>query len=158
MTGEAVHRRTGEGTTIPNPLGGPLSFKLSGGESGGALTVFETVPGSGEGPPLHAHANEDEFIYFLEGTFRVRLGDDVHDAPPGSVTFLPRGLPHTWQNVGAEPGRLLVLFTPAAPGMENFFTRFAEFSSPDAKQGFATLGPDAGMTILGPPLADSHPT
>lgn len=142
---------------IPNPLGDPLSFKLSGADSGGGLTVFETAPAPGEGPPLHAHANEDEVIYFLEGAFRVKIDNQIHDAPAGSITFLPKGLPHAWQNVGAEPGRLLVIFTPAAPGMEDFFARFAEFSSADAKEGFAALGPDAGMTILGPPLAKSDP-
>jgi len=42
-------------------------------ETTGGVTVLESLVAPGEGPPLHVHVNEDEFIYVLEGRLRVRL-------------------------------------------------------------------------------------
>jgi quercetin 2,3-dioxygenase len=42
-------------------------------ESGGALTAFETTAAPGEGPPLHVHPDQDELIFTLEGTLRVKV-------------------------------------------------------------------------------------
>ena len=56
------------------------------------------------------------------------------------------------------PGALLVLFTPAAAGMEQFFERSAELGD-DAgvADAFKKFAGDAGMEVLGPPLAESDP-
>ena len=152
----AIICQPGEGTTLENPLGGPLTFKVRGEETSGAVLAFESAVGPGEGPPLHVHANEDEILYALAGTYRFRLEDEVRAAPAGSFVFVPRRVRHTWQNVGDGPGRLLVIFTPA--GMESFFERFAQLpddvSVPD---GFRSLGSEVGMDVVGPPLARSHP-
>jgi hypothetical protein len=92
----------------------------------------------------------------LEGRLRFRLGDDVAFAPAGSFVFVPRGTPHCFQNVGAAPARIVVMFTPS--GMEGFFDRFAELpAGPVDRAVFARLGAEAGMEVLGPPLAVSHP-
>jgi quercetin dioxygenase-like cupin family protein len=141
------------------PSGGSLTFVAKGEQTGGALTAFLTVLGTpGEGPPFHLHVREDEVIYVLEGRLRVRLEETVLEAPAGSFVFLPNGAPHTWQNVSETLTRILVEFTPAAPGMERFFERAAELpaDTPTAA-AFATLAEDAGMVVLGPPLAKSHP-
>jgi quercetin dioxygenase-like cupin family protein len=45
------------------------------------------------------HANEDEVVYVLEGTLRFKLVDDLRPAPAGAFVYIPRGVPHTWQNV-----------------------------------------------------------
>jgi hypothetical protein len=50
----------GEGVTVPNPVGGPVTFKVRGIETGEALTVLETEVAAGQGPPFQVHANEDE--------------------------------------------------------------------------------------------------
>jgi quercetin dioxygenase-like cupin family protein len=147
----------GDGDTVRNPAGGPLTFKLRGARTGGSMTVFESVAAAGEGPPLHTHAEQDELLYFLDGKFRVKCGGQVREAPVGSTLFIPRGAPHTWQNVGKSASRFLVVFAPAAPGMETFFDRAAETPSGDIAEVFAELGPAAGMEVLGPPLAESDP-
>jgi quercetin dioxygenase-like cupin family protein len=137
---------------------GLLNFKARAEQTGRTLTAFESAIPPGEGPPFHLHKREDEVIYVLEGRLRVRLEAAVHDAPAGSFVFLPRGVPHTWQNVGVTHARLLVMFTPAAPGMERFFERASEL--PEATRStdaFGTLAGEAGMDVLGPPLAQSHP-
>jgi quercetin dioxygenase-like cupin family protein len=148
---EALLVAPGAGTTIEGPAGGPVTFKARGTETGGGVTALESVVAPGDGPPLHAHANEDEVLYVLEGDVRFRLGEEVRPGPAGTFVFVPRGLPHCFQNTGDGHARLLVLFTPA--GMERFFERFAEV--PQAAlgpQAFAQAGAPVGMEVLGPPL------
>ena len=149
--------RTGEGVAVRNPVGGSIEFKAVGAQTGGLLSAFETAAAPGEGPPLHAHDDAHEAIYFLEGTFRMRLEDDVHEAPAGTFVFVPKDVPHTWQNSGDAIGRLLAIFAPASVGMEAFFQGFAATTSAPAADAFAELAPEAGMRLLGPPLATSHP-
>jgi quercetin dioxygenase-like cupin family protein len=151
---EAVAVAPGEGATIQGPVGGALNFKVRGAQTGGSLTALENVIPPGEGPPLHVHANEDEFWFLIEGDLRFKLGEEMHRAPQGSFVFVPRGVPHNFQNVGAAPARILVMFTPS--GMEAFFERFAELEAPDPS-AFKTIGADVGMDVLGPPLAQSDP-
>ena len=147
-----------EGLSVENPVGGILTFKITSDESGGALTAVETVAAPLEGPPLHVH-DEDEVIYTLEGTFRVRVGATLRELPPRSFVFIPGGTPHTWQNVGAEPARFFVTLTPATIAFEQFFTRYAQL--PPEERGFEAFARLAAETkafrVLGPPLAESDP-
>jgi quercetin dioxygenase-like cupin family protein len=149
-----VVRHPGEGQPVSAPAG-QLTYKARGEETGGAVTLLETVVAPDEGPPVHVHINDDEFIYVLDGRLRVRLEEAVHEAPAGSFVFVPKGVAHTWCNAGDSGARLLVGFTPAAPAMERFFERSAELADEtrlaDAFENFAG---DAGMTVLGPPLAE----
>ena len=153
----AIHLARDEGVTVKPPVGSALTFKVRGDETAGGLMAFESVTAPGEGPPLHVHSYQDEVWYALDGTFRFYDGHEVRDAPTGTFVFIPRGVAHTWQNVGGAPGRLLVLSTPA--GLETFFERFAELPegafSPE--EAFRTLGSEVGMDLVGPPLAESHP-
>jgi quercetin dioxygenase-like cupin family protein len=145
----------GEGETIQGPVGGPLTFKARGAQTGGQLTLFENVIAPGDGPPLHTHRHEDESWYVLEGSVRFRLGDELRYAPTGSFVFVPRGTPHCFQNTGAEPARIIVIFTPS--GMERFFDRFATLpEGSDRGPAFASIGRDVGMDVVGPPLAASN--
>jgi quercetin dioxygenase-like cupin family protein len=143
----------GAGPTIQGPAGGPLTFKARGEQTGGALTAIENVIAPGDGPPLHVHAREDEAWWVIEGTLRFRLGEERSEAPAGTFVFVPRRVPHAFQNVGASPARILVLFTPA--GMERFFDAFA--AMPAGPESFAQAGREAEMDVVGPPLAVSEP-
>ena len=147
----------GEGQTLRSPVGGDVTQLALGDQSGGALTAFEASAPPGQGPPLHVHITEDEVISVLEGELRVSLDGTVHEAAAGSFVFIPRGVAHTWQAVGDQPARFVFMFTPAAPGMEQFFTRAAELAD-DAgvAEAFKSFAADAGMNVLGPPLAQSE--
>jgi quercetin dioxygenase-like cupin family protein len=154
--GAAVSVAPGEGATIAGPVGGPLTFRVRGEQTGGRLTALENVIPPGEGPPLHRHANEDETWQVLEGELRFRLADDIRHAPAGTFVFVPRGVPHCFQNVGDDAARILVIFTPA--GMERFFDRFAALpDDADPGEAFKSIGREVGMDVVGPPLARSHP-
>lgn len=148
--------RPGEGQTIQGPAGGPLTFKVRGSQTVGRLTAFENVIAVGDGPPLHTHANEDETWSILEGELRFKVGGDISRAPAGSFVFVPRGTPHCFQNIGQQPARILVLFTPS--GMEAFFDRFAKLpEGADIPKAFREIGAEMGMVVVGPPLAVSDP-
>lgn len=149
-----IAKGPGEGETIANPLGGPLTFKARAAETGGALTAFESVALPGEGPPLHRHEAESELVYVLEGRLRFRLDDEERDAPAGAFVFIPKGVAHTWQNVGETDARLLVAFTPAAGGMEDFFDRAAAENA-TGPTAFSEFAGNSGMKLLGPPLAEA---
>lgn len=148
----------GEGLSVENPVGGILTFKITGDESGGSLTAIETTAAPAEGPPLHVH-NEDELIYTLDGTFRIKLGETVAEAPPGSFVFIPAGTPHTWQNIGSRAARFFATVMPAAPSFEQFFTRYAQLPTQERDMGaFARLATETGaLQVVGPPLAESDP-
>ena len=137
----------GDGEMVRNPVGGVVTFKTVGADSAGRLTAFESEIAPGDGPPLHVHANEDEILYVLDGQFRFQLGDTVHEAPPRALMYVPRGVPHCFQNAGDGAGRLLIFFTPA--GMEHFFG----LTGGDPAV-FAKAAEVVGMEVVGPPLRD----
>ena len=149
-----VVRRPDEGQRVPNPIADDVTIKLTEGQTGGALSMFESTPGPGAGPPMHVHANEDEVLYVVEGTIRFKLGNDIQETPAGGFAFIPRGLHHAWQNVGSEPARVMFFFTPASSGMERFFLALAQVPAHGpVQEEFARLGSEAGMDVVGPPLA-----
>ena len=72
---------------------------------------------------------------------------------PGASVFVPRGVPHTFQNTGDAPGRILGVVEPA--GLEGFFRELAEIT----KQGLPetsvlnSVFEKHGQELLGPPPA-----
>jgi quercetin dioxygenase-like cupin family protein len=146
--------RPDDRTIIRNPVGGDLTFLVRTEQSNGAFLAVETIAPPGEGPPLHTHTREEETIYVVSGDFRFQVGDDVSDAPAGSFAFVPRGVAHTWQNIGDEPGKLLVTFMPA--GMEGFFERLSRMREFDPSE-FRAAAAEHGTEVVGPPSAMSHP-
>lgn len=114
--GHAIAAGEGERIWI---VGDTMTFKATGESTGGSLMLFENLTAPGGGPPPHIHTREDEFFYVLDGTFEVRIGDELHALGPGGYAYVPRGTVHNFRNTAATPSRLLVGFTPA--GMEGFF-------------------------------------
>jgi quercetin dioxygenase-like cupin family protein len=148
----AIFCRPGDGRRAAAPAG-ELTFKARAEQTGGALTTMESNIPPGQGPPLHVHLHEDEFIYVLEGRLLFRLEDDLREAPAGSFVFIPRGVHHTWRNVGDARARFLFGFTPASPGMERFFERAGELPEAARREALDRFSAEAGMEVLGPPLA-----
>jgi mannose-6-phosphate isomerase-like protein (cupin superfamily) len=127
-------------------------------ETGGAFGAVEGVGRPGSSPPLHVHSREDEVFVLLSGRLLVRCGDDTFRAEPGSATFLPRGVPHTFLVDGDEPARLISLSLPG--GFEEFFAaagRPAERDGlppqepPDVPR-LQQVGAQFGLQFVGPPL------
>ena len=100
-------------------VGDTMVLKATGESTGGNLVLLENLTPPGGGPPPHLHRNEDEFFYVLDGTFEIRIGDDVHALGTGGFAFVPRGTVHNFRNIAEAPSRILVGFTPG--GLEGFF-------------------------------------
>jgi quercetin dioxygenase-like cupin family protein len=115
----------------------------------GAFGIFRIAIAPQSGPPAHIHRGEEEFFSVLNGPFQFKLGDQLVDAPAGSFIFLPRAHLHTFQNIGAEPGLLLVGVTPA--GLEHFFV---ERQGVDMETQQALLK-TYGVEVVGPPLGSA---
>lgn len=88
-------------------------------QTGGAMGLVRQTIAPKSGPPTHLHRTEDEFFYVVSGQFSVKVGDRLLVAPAGSFLFVPRGTPHTFRNLGAEPGVILVGVVPG--GFEKMF-------------------------------------
>jgi quercetin dioxygenase-like cupin family protein len=148
----------GDGLSVENPMGGRLTFKITSDESDGSLTAIETFVVRPEGPPLRVH-EQDEVIYTLEGSLRLKLSDTLRVVPAGSFVFIPRGTPHTWQNVGAGPLRFFATIMPAAVAFEEFFKRYAQLPAEErGVEAFARVATETqAFEVVGPPLAESDP-
>ncbi len=96
-----------------------MDFKATGEDTRGAFALWLDTPLPGYSPPLHIHHREDEAFVILEGEFVFRGTDGELEAGPGAFVYVPRGTPHTFKNVGAEPGKMVVVTVPA--GIESFF-------------------------------------
>lgn len=115
-------------------------------QTGGSLGIFRQTIAPHGGPPVHVHQTEDEFFYVVSGEFKVKLGDRIMNAPARSVMFVPRGTPHTFENVGSTPGVLLAGVTPG--GFEKIFK---ERQGVDAETNRALMKAHH-MAVVGPPL------
>ena len=108
------------------------------------------------------HHREHEVFLLLEGSLTVRCGDGTFHAEPGSVTFLPRGVPHTFLGEGEHPARLLSICIPG-----RFEEYFAAAGRPAEDEGLPPnepadvallrrVGEDFGQEIVGPPLVPAE--
>lgn len=146
----------GGGNPFALPTRGHGTVKLGTPGSSGTLTVLELVMESGQGPGLHVHSREHELWYVLEGEFRFLLGDSLVHEPTGGLAFGPRGTPHTFQNIGAGTGRLLVITGPS--GLEDFFLEYHRLATgPYDSTALEEAARVAGLDFVGPPLAISDP-
>lgn len=146
----------GEGEHLRGPAGGPATLKARAETTNGAFTALENIIAPNEGPPEHIHVREDEMYYVLEGHLRFKVDGEFLDAPSRSFIFIPRGTPHTFQNIGPEPARLLVMFTPA--GMERFFEGVAALPpGPPDPEAYAAVAHSAWMEVTGKPLSMTDP-
>ncbi|WP_020124127.1 cupin domain-containing protein [Streptomyces canus] len=112
------------------------TLKVAGGES--ALTsTFEIDIAPGFDVGAHVHTRGEELFYVLEGTLDLlafepvkRTEGDWHDwvsatgqrflrGGPGSLLFVPAGVPHAFANLTGEPARML--FQSAPSGHEDYF-------------------------------------
>ncbi len=65
----------------------------------------------------HTHETEEEIIYILSGEGAVIAGQQESRLEPGVAVFIPPGLPHQIRVDGAEPLKLVTLFSPpVTPG------------------------------------------
>jgi quercetin dioxygenase-like cupin family protein len=89
-----------------------ITFKLTGEETGGALTLGVCDATQGAGVPPHIHHDEDEFFYLLEGEIAAEAAGERVTLHPGDFLLLPKGVAHTWRNEAEETARFVVFTAP----------------------------------------------
>jgi mannose-6-phosphate isomerase-like protein (cupin superfamily) len=62
------------------------------------LTVMRLAPGEDIGSEVHA--DRDQFLRIEEGTARVELGDETHEAGADWAVIVPAGVRHNVVNTG----------------------------------------------------------
>ena len=130
---------------------------VAGGERTGGLVTFgeARLPARTAGPARHVHSREDEAIYVASGVLTVEVGDQRHQAGPGSLVWLPRGIPHVFANLSGEPVRAVGVITPS--GLEEMFAEIAAYlaalTGPPDPQTITAINARYGVRPAGgPPL------
>ena len=76
------------------------------------LAVIEIQPHRG-GPPIHAHAAEDDAFYILEGELTFTADGEEVVAGPGTFVLVPPGVEHTFANRSDAVVRIVNIHAPA---------------------------------------------
>ena len=116
------------------PGGVRTEIHLASRDTSGAFCLLVDQPPPGWSLPAHRHANEAETIHFLEGDFEMEIDGRRSRLSAGDTIHIPRGTIHSGSNVGPQPGRRLILFSPA--GLERFFLE-AGSPTPDSETDIA---------------------
>jgi quercetin dioxygenase-like cupin family protein len=121
-------------------------------ETGGALSVVDSLNPVGSGPPRHVHEQEDETFVILVGEYEFWMEGQTIPKKAGETVFVPRGREHTFRVVGARPSRHLTIHTPG--GFETFFAEMAQggFRIPEDMEQIATAAARHNLRFTGPPL------
>lgn len=77
----------------------------------------------------HYHHIEDEYIYVVDGTCGVMIGDNVIEAEAGTWVYKPRHEWHAYWNHGDTPCHIILLVTPG--GVEEYLREIAEVLGSD---------------------------
>jgi transcriptional regulator with XRE-family HTH domain len=73
----------------------------------------EVAPGEGAGDELTSLPGEMEFVYVLEGSLELRVGDEVHVLDQGDALTYQLAKAHTWRNASdTETLRVLWVAVP----------------------------------------------
>ena len=127
---------------------------LGEADSGGAMSIVDSVSPAGSGPPRHIHDAEDEAFVVLTGECEFWMAGERKRCGPGEAIFVPRGVEHTFRVVGDAPSRHLIILTPG--GFENFFSEMAQgqFRIPEDMEQVVESGGRHNLRFTGPPLGD----
>jgi transcriptional regulator with XRE-family HTH domain len=89
--------RHDERAQVDNPH--TLSFLLSSRDEHRFQAIeSEVAPGGGAGEELTSLPGEMEFVYVLEGSLELRVGDEVHVLEAGDALTYQLSKAHTWKN------------------------------------------------------------
>ena len=98
--------------------------KVGATDTEGRLSIVDHRVPPGFAPPPHIHQASDEALLVLDGQLDGFCGDRAWQAGPGSLVFLPCGIPHGFQVSQNGPGRLIVIVSPG--GFDQFVAAAGE--------------------------------
>ncbi len=144
-----------DGQPAKGASGAATVIKASGDDTGDLVAAFEQVVPKQSGPPLHIHHDCSESFYILRGEFRFEIGSQIASALEGTFLFVPRGVRHTYKNIGDESGRIFFWFSPAAK-MVSYFEELAKLppGPPEHDSLDEIAGRHAVEIVREPPTAE----
>ncbi len=150
MDANGIVKLPGQGPVRNMAPGRAATLKLQNGETQESVMMFEEVAPVGTVTNLHLHHDSDEVAYVLSGEVTFKIGDEITVGGPGTCAFMPRDVPHAWKSTGAEPGKVLFLYTPGRAGklFEELLHRPAGSVS---EQELAQVCDRHGWEVVGPP-------
>lgn len=77
-----------------------------------AVSLIRTPAGGGSPRGLHVHDFEQHY-YVIEGGMGVEIEGTSYDVPPGSIVWIPRGVPHRNWTSSDQPTLHLSINVPA---------------------------------------------
>jgi mannose-6-phosphate isomerase-like protein (cupin superfamily) len=116
------------------PGGVRTEIHLTSDDTAGAICLLIDSPPAGWSLPAHRHQREAETIHIIEGEFEMKVDGQQSRLTAGATIHIPCGVVHAGGNVGQQPGRRVVAFSPA--GMEGFFLETGT-AAPDAEVDLA---------------------
>ena len=145
---EAGQDRFGHSFTY---LGARFDLKISGQDTNGGMSLYDTTRFEKIGPMLHTHTNLNEWFFVTAGEFKFQVGTELFHLKAGDSLFGPLGVPHAFVKTSEEPGRLLVLHQPAGT-MEAYFQEARQLQNPTQAEREALLRKHS-MIPMGPRLS-----
>jgi quercetin dioxygenase-like cupin family protein len=130
-------------------LGQSYRVRVSGQDSAGTFALLDTEAPRGHGSPMHVHRHDSETFLVLEGTLRLLVDGEEHEASAGCAAVLPAGRPHGFV-VTSEAARYLTLHH--GPAFERFTAAAAGEGDgrPDPSR-LSEIAAAHGIDIIGPP-------
>jgi len=125
---------------------------LTPAQSGGAMSIVDSITPPDMGPPRHIHDAEDEAFFLMTGTAEFWMEGEMFTRSAGEAIFIPRGREHTYRVIGDVPCRHLVILTPG--GFEGFFREMADgqFRIPEDMAAVEQSAARHNLRFTGPPL------
>ena len=135
-------------------LGTLYKTVLAPTETGGGISITDSLSPPASGPPRHVHHDADEAFMVLTGECEFWVAGERFRRGPGEAAFIPRGTEHTFRITSDTPSRHLVILTPG--GFEGFFAEMAtgQYGIPQDMEPITRIAEAHHMTFTGPPLED----
>jgi mannose-6-phosphate isomerase-like protein (cupin superfamily) len=105
---KAIVVRPGAGKRVGN-----VEFLARSGDTPRFNLAVITMQPRRDGPGLHAHAEEDDSFYVLEGELTFTVEGEEVVAGPGTFVLVPPQVPHAFANRGDAVARCLNVHAPA---------------------------------------------
>jgi mannose-6-phosphate isomerase-like protein (cupin superfamily) len=98
----AVVVRPGEGRRVGN-----VEFLARSADTPRFNLALITIQPQRDGPGTHAHPEEDDAFYLLEGELVFTVDGEEVVAGPGTFLLVPPGVPHDFANRGDTVARMV---------------------------------------------------
>jgi quercetin dioxygenase-like cupin family protein len=132
---------------------GPLAIRslVLGKLTGGAFETYDVRLGAAV-VDYHVHDRMDETIHVVEGSIEFFVDGKKFLKSAGSVAFIPRGMHHGFSNLGPEPARVLITFSPSGD-QDDFFRALQAALAGGYASGIPELQKQYDQVLIDPPVA-----